>query len=211
MMNEYKQELSSAVKSALFKLRKHRWDRIYYLFTQRSSMYAYSNVVIVLTCLHGLCDLISMKLLKFFEYCVVWTDVLSLLGLGCFLTYGLLFNWCLYLLFRILGFSITCLVEPFVDYLAMFVWCFRFYVQRRILKVTVGFILFIRGILDAVQYLTIVSWRSQLWRTKEPLQLFRFLCYLQHDQSSVISRRKDAVFLCLMNIWISLESCSIFW
>jgi F0F1-type ATP synthase alpha subunit len=53
LINEYKQEASAAVKSSLFKLRKHRWDRLMELFTQRSPSYEYYSLLFLLAVCMG--------------------------------------------------------------------------------------------------------------------------------------------------------------
>jgi hypothetical protein len=54
LLNEYKQELESVLKSIVFKVRKHRWDRIHSLFQQRSSYYHVFNVYVLVSVYMGI-------------------------------------------------------------------------------------------------------------------------------------------------------------
>lgn len=74
-MNEFKQESEAAVKSVLFGLRKHRWERIYIMFQQRSSCYHYYTVIMLLSCLHGICDSVDLHLIRVFEYIGLTIDI----------------------------------------------------------------------------------------------------------------------------------------
>jgi proton translocating ATP synthase F1 alpha subunit len=81
MMNEYKQELESVVKSSLFKIRKHRWERIYSIFQQRGVSYHYYNALLLVLMVHGFGDLVDIKLVKLFEYCIINSDLNILIDL----------------------------------------------------------------------------------------------------------------------------------
>lgn len=75
LMNEYRHELESVVKSKLFKVRSHRCDRVYVTFVQRSPLYSYYNMFIVFACVHGYLDSILLRLVKFLEYTLMVYDV----------------------------------------------------------------------------------------------------------------------------------------
>ena len=75
LINEYRQELESLIKSSLFKVRKHRFDRIHCLFQQRSSYYHGFNVYLVLSVLHGYCDTIVISFIRLFEYQTMYIDL----------------------------------------------------------------------------------------------------------------------------------------
>ena len=96
VLNEYKQAVESAVKSILFKIRKHRWERLYACFIQRSSIGSFYNVIILFLCLHGFCDLITIKFLKLWEYTILFGDI----SIFCSLVYYLsLFCFVIFLIF----------------------------------------------------------------------------------------------------------------
>ena len=63
-MNEYKQELESVVKSKMFVLQQHRWQRIYKLFHQRSPWSHFVNAVLLVAALHGQTDAVSLPSMK---------------------------------------------------------------------------------------------------------------------------------------------------
>lgn len=178
MINEYKQEVDAAVKSVLFKLRKHRWDRVYNCFVQRSSIFTFYNVIVLMLCLHGFCDYVVVKFLKLFEYCLFASDVVILLGFSVLFNYVLMFNWMSFYVFRLLGFNIEVIVSSLCSYLNCVSWLFRYFVQRRLLKVSVSFENIVKSVFGSVIYLTCIKWS---WKNVfaigviEPLLLVRFV------------------------------------
>jgi hypothetical protein len=107
LMNEYRHELESVVKSKLFKVRSHRWDRVYVTFVQRSPLYSYYNMLIVFACVHGYLDSILLRLVKFLEYTLMVYDVIVVSHL-LKSSYHVLY-WEMYSLLRLSGVS-SCLM-----------------------------------------------------------------------------------------------------
>ncbi len=158
LLNEFKQEIDAAVKSIIFIVRKHRWDRIYSLFIQRSSIYHYFNVIIIVIALHGLSDLISIKYIKLLELCLLYFDLIVLSIFGIIFDYCLMFNWIVYLLFRIIVFKYLILINVLFIYLDLFSFVFRLYIQRRIIKLSIFHLSLIINLIGFVKYLTCIKW-----------------------------------------------------
>jgi hypothetical protein len=57
---------------------------------------------VLLCCLHGQCDLVSVKFTRLFEYVLVCRDVTVLFG-SIVSSYMYTFNWLVYYTLRILG------------------------------------------------------------------------------------------------------------
>ena len=207
MINEYKQEIDAAVKSVLFKVRKHRWDRVYAIFVQRSPVYFYYNVMMIFLCLHGFCDLISLKFLKLLEYCCLSVDVFVLVEWSVGVSYVVLFNWCAYLIFRLVSFSLVGIVNELVMYLASSLYLFRFFVQRRLMKVSAVFGAFVKSVFGSVQYLTCVQWSSgdvAVGGGVSTLKLFRFVSLtVEGGGQQVVSMMEvNHSYLLLNYVWL---------
>ena len=184
MMNEYKQELESVVKSSLFKLRKHRWDRIYAFFQQRSPYYHYFNVLILLCCLHGQCDLLSVKFTRLFEYTLICRDVTILFGVTPS-PYMYSFNWLTYYVLRLVGPAMSELMRSVWTYTWCFSHVFRHWVVRRVTKVAKTTGKYMSYVMDSIQYLSSTCWRDKWWKQCEPLSVF--LTSLQDNKQSNVS------------------------
>lgn len=112
LLNEYKQELEAVVKSRMFVIRAHRWSRTHVLFVQRSPFLCYWNVLILFSCVHGMFDIVAVRLLKLVEYTLVrLTDILRL-SYVCD-TNVFASNWGCYELLRVVGmnYSLISIVD----------------------------------------------------------------------------------------------------
>ena len=114
-----------------------RWDRIYNIFIQRSSMFSLFYSIVIFCCLHGFCDLVSIRYLKLIEYCLVYCDILILVVWNLSFKYVLLFNWYNVCSMKFSGFSLVEIISYLISYLYYWNYIFRFYVQRRVLKVVI--------------------------------------------------------------------------
>ena len=85
MMNEYKQEIDLQLNLLYLK-----YENIYEIeFITYSSFY---NVIIILICLHGICDIIIVRFLKLIEYCILFYDIVLMTSLDILFMYITIFN-----------------------------------------------------------------------------------------------------------------------
>jgi len=163
LINEYKQELESLIKSSLFKIRKHRWDRIYTLFQQRSSYYHMYNVYLILSVLHGYCDLVANTFIRVFEFILMTLDLTTVLFNRYFFFYCLDY-WLGYHYLRNIVFGSSILsTTVFINVLSMCTYLFITKVQLFIVRITVKYIVYCATYMESVLYMTAMVWNDSSW------------------------------------------------
>jgi len=78
LLNDYKQELDTAVKSDAFKIRSHRYSLLIGLYTQRSSTDRFVNMQFMHSLTTGALDMLSPALINSYAYCLY--SVLTLIA-----------------------------------------------------------------------------------------------------------------------------------
>ncbi len=165
LINEYKQELESVVKSGLFKIRKLRWDRIYCLFQQRSSSFYNFSSLPLLSAINGYLDLSDPSKIRLIEYLLLTNDS-SL-------------QWSLFFCF-FLGsfFSFVWHMSPqrffvsengtiYGNICQYFVFLYMAIISRleKLPYITINYTLFLS---QAVQFMTSSRSKDSIWLTLEP-------------------------------------------
>ncbi len=121
------------------------------VFQQRSPSYHYHSVLMLLCCLHGQCDLVSLKFLRLYEYCLISRDVTILYG--CTTSAWLYsFNWLAYYVLRLTGITPQHMRVVW-SYLWTFSIIFRLLVIRRVSKVARLTTRYMSYLLSSVEYM----------------------------------------------------------
>lgn len=105
-MNEYKQELESVIKSVLFKIRKHRYDRLFNVLQQRSCAYHVFSVICLLMVIHGFTDYVNVKFIRVFEFSLSSYDLCVLVSIFSS-SFMIIKYYLLYYGFKLYGFKVS--------------------------------------------------------------------------------------------------------
>ena len=80
LINEYKQECQNLVKSPMYAIRKLRWERVQFLFQQRSCVCHFFSWLALYFVLIGCLDQFSWKNLRLSEFLIASFDCLNVIG-----------------------------------------------------------------------------------------------------------------------------------
>jgi len=137
----------------LFKLRKHRYDRLFNLLQQRSCSYHFYSVLSLLVIIHGFADFINTRFIRVLEFSFSSIDLGILVSI-LNSSFTILKYFILYYGLKIYGFRIQILILEVFKMISIITGIFRIFINIRLLNIYDFNLKFTSVLLESIQYMT---------------------------------------------------------